>query len=228
MIEVLNRLDGRGFDWQDEQTINQQLALFNQRALPDLANNIKCGNSLIGPDFYDNQQMSMLNEDETYRINAFDWQAEFPEIMNNGGFDAVIGNPPYGVPFTSKESIYLIKHYPVAKNFPDSYCFFMVKALQLIRDGYFLSFIVPNTFCDLETCDEFRFWLLRNSSTDQIWQSGWAFKSAIVDTLVFVIRNKIPDHNAVFNIRVQEQTYTRKQLSFVSNDLHKIDYRNSE
>ncbi len=30
-----------------------------------------------------------------YRVNAFDWEAEFPEIMGRGGFDAVIGNPPY-------------------------------------------------------------------------------------------------------------------------------------
>ena len=213
---------------EDEQTISQQLVLFHQRVLPDLANNIKCGNSLIGPDFYKGQQMSLLDEEEIYRINAFDWQAEFPEIMKAGGFDAVIGNPPYGVPFTGKESIYLSGFYSVARNFPDSYCFFMVKGLQLVRDGGFLSLIVPNTFCDLESCNDFRLWLLKNYSMDQIWQSGWAFKSAIVDTLVFVIRNKTPDLAAALNIRVQERAYTRKLSSFISNDLHKIDYRNSE
>ena len=213
---------------EDEQTIAQQLALFHQRVLPDLANNIKCGNSLIGPDFYDGQQMSLLNEEEMYRINAFDWETEFSEIMGDGGFDAVIGNPPYGVPFTRKESIYLSGHYSVAQNFPDSYCFFMVKGLKLVRDGGFLSLIVPNTFCDLESCNDFRLWLLKNFSTDQIWQSGWAFKSAIVDTLVFVIRKKTPVLAAVLDIQVQERAYTRKQSSFISNDLHKIDYRNSE
>jgi hypothetical protein len=70
---------------EDEQTIAQQLALFHKRVLPDLANNIKCGNSLIGPDFYEGQQMDFLNEEEMYRINVFDWQAEFLEIMKNGG-----------------------------------------------------------------------------------------------------------------------------------------------
>ena len=82
----------------------QQLALFHQRVLPNLGDNIKCGNSLIGPDFYDGQQMTLLHEEEMYRINAFDWQAEFPEIMSNGGFDAVIGNPPYiSIESTSKD-----------------------------------------------------------------------------------------------------------------------------
>ena len=74
-----------------------QLKLFHERALPDLGNNIKCGNSLIGPDFYENQQMFLLDEEDRYRINVFDWKGKegFAEIMKDGGFDAVIGNPPY-------------------------------------------------------------------------------------------------------------------------------------
>lgn len=63
--------------------------------LPDLGNNSKCGNSLIGPDFYQNKQIGLLEDQERYRINAFDWNTEFPAVMKSGGFDAVIGNPPY-------------------------------------------------------------------------------------------------------------------------------------
>ncbi len=96
-----------------------------ERALPDLAFNIKCGNSLIGPDFYDTsgRQMDMFDEEERYRINVFDWHAEFPDVFKatpasrgassrrtskrkdpnepaddsktTPGFDAIIGNPPY-------------------------------------------------------------------------------------------------------------------------------------
>jgi len=80
---------------ENEETLGKSLRLFHERALPDLADNIKCGNSLIGPDFYETQQLSLLDDEERYRINAFDWDAEFPAIMNGGGFDAVIGNPPY-------------------------------------------------------------------------------------------------------------------------------------
>ncbi|HMK61173.1 MAG TPA: TaqI-like C-terminal specificity domain-containing protein [Dissulfurispiraceae bacterium] len=78
---------------ETEQSL-QTLRLFHGRALPDLGDNIKCGNSLIGPDFYE-QQMLPLDEDERLRINVFDWQAEFSEVFKAGGFDAVIGNPPY-------------------------------------------------------------------------------------------------------------------------------------
>ena len=137
---------------EDEQTIAQQLALFHQRVLPDLANNIKCGNSLIGPDFYTGQQMSLLNEEEMYRINAFDWQAEFPEIMNNGGFDAVIGNPPYIRIQGMKEwSPVEVEHYKRAykaagKGNYDIYVVFVEKGLSLLNDRGRLGFILPHKF----------------------------------------------------------------------------------
>lgn len=84
---------------ENRESLERQFRLLHERALPDLAGNIKCGNSLIGPDFYDARQMTLLDEEEQYRINAFDWRAEFPEVFGGkgkeGGFDAVIGNPPY-------------------------------------------------------------------------------------------------------------------------------------
>ena len=94
---------------ENQDTLERQMKLFKERALPDLGSNIKCGNSLIGPDFYSvgaghdlpslfvgaGHVPPSLNEEEIYRINPFDWQKEFPEIMKQGGFDAVIGNPPY-------------------------------------------------------------------------------------------------------------------------------------
>jgi len=66
---------------ESEETLKRQLAIFHQRALPDLGSNIKCGNSLIGSDFYVNRQTGMFDDEEQYRINAFDWETEFPEII---------------------------------------------------------------------------------------------------------------------------------------------------
>ena len=78
---------------ESDQTLQTQL--FHERVLPDLGRNIKCGNSLIGPDFYGNTQLDFLDDNDRARINVFDWKKKFPEIMHAGGFDAVIGNPPY-------------------------------------------------------------------------------------------------------------------------------------
>jgi len=66
---------------EDAQSIGQQLRLFPERALPDLGRNIKCGNSLVGPDFYAGQQMALLSDDEALRVNAFGWPSSRPFFL---------------------------------------------------------------------------------------------------------------------------------------------------
>ncbi len=83
---------------ESKESVNNQLRLFHERALPDLGRNIKCGNSLIGPDFYEGRRKSLFDEEEIYRTNAFNWHDSkhgFGDIMGGGGFQVVIGNPPY-------------------------------------------------------------------------------------------------------------------------------------
>jgi hypothetical protein len=143
---------------ENEDSLNRQLKMWRERALPDLGNNIKCGNSLIGPDFYDNQQMSLLDEEERYRINIFDWKSEFSEIFpspagrgtqgeGKGGFDAVIGNPPY----VRQESLsdfkeYFENHYEAFDGTADLYAYFMEKGLKLLRAGGLFTIIVSSSF----------------------------------------------------------------------------------
>jgi hypothetical protein len=78
---------------ENKATIADLTMYSDERALPDLGNNIKCGNSLIGWDIQ--QDRSDLTQEELWRINPFDWQDGFKEVFSRGGFDAVIGNPPY-------------------------------------------------------------------------------------------------------------------------------------
>ena len=133
---------------ENEQTISRQLQMFHQRALPDLGDNIKCGNSLIGPDFYAGQQMTLLDEEERLRVNAFDWNAEFAAIMKSGGFDAVIGNPPYVriQGFPPEQIDYFSKHYRSAVKNCDLYVSFVERAFSLLKQGGWLGKIVPNKF----------------------------------------------------------------------------------
>lgn len=219
----------KALEGETQASISQQLILFHERVLPNLSRNIKCGNSLIGHDFYDDQ-LDMFPE-QMKKINAFDWEQGFSEIFNQDGFDAVIGNPPYGVPFSREETNYLLSKYPQAKKFPDSYCLFMILAKHISKQRGLQSYIVPNTFCDLENCNDFRNWLLTENTLKEIWQSGWTFKAAVVDTLVFLIVNqkKPKKHSGeLITIKVDDCIYSRKMSSFVDNHLLKIDYRNSE
>jgi hypothetical protein len=80
---------------ETSQTLGQQIQLFQERALPNLADNIKCGNSMIGLDYFSDKLT--FDPTEMKRVNPFDWKTAFPNAINAGGFNCIIGNPPYDV-----------------------------------------------------------------------------------------------------------------------------------
>jgi len=130
---------------ENSETLGKNLNLFRQRALPSLDNNIKCGNSLIAPDFYDGQQLGLMDEEELYRINVFDWTSEFSSVTENGGFDAVIGNPPYvRQEMLSEFKEYFKSHYQVYHGYADLYSYFIEQGLALLQDNGLFGYIVAN------------------------------------------------------------------------------------
>ncbi|NLO72789.1 MAG: N-6 DNA methylase [candidate division WS1 bacterium] len=130
------------------ETADATLQLFHERLLPNLDENIKCGNSLIGSDYFADRLLP--DEEELRRVNPFDWEQGFPEIMKAGGFDCVIGNPPY-LSFSGRQKpegyegsiAYWKRHYPW-DSWPTSHGLFLVRALELRRSGGTISFIVPD------------------------------------------------------------------------------------
>ncbi len=139
---------------ETEQTISPQLQLIHERALPDLGENIKCGNSLIGPDYAVGSQLSFLDDEEQYRVNAFDWRQGFPQVFagENPGFDVVIGNPPYIRIQVMKEWAPLeVEHYKrhytaAGRGNYDIYVVFVEKGLGLLNRQGRLGFILPHKF----------------------------------------------------------------------------------
>lgn len=131
-------------------SIQNNQDLFNERALPSLEDNIKCGNSLIGNDFYESHLD--LDDDTLYKINCFDWNSKFRDIMKAGGFDVVIGNPPYVKIQTMMESSPLSvetlkQNYKSASSGNiDIYLCFVEKALQLLKSTGEMGYILPNKF----------------------------------------------------------------------------------
>jgi hypothetical protein len=154
---------------ENQQTLATQLRMFQERALPDLGKNIKCGNSLIAPEFYDNQQASFFDDEERYRINVFDWQAEFPEIMSVGGFDAVIGNPPYIRMESFKQlKAYLKSHYEVHDERSDLYAYIIERGHKILnKDGVF-GMIVSNKFLRSNYGKPLRDFLAHNTNVNRI------------------------------------------------------------
>ncbi|MDO8141873.1 MAG: TaqI-like C-terminal specificity domain-containing protein [Candidatus Brocadiales bacterium] len=185
---------------ESEQTIVKQLKMFHERALPDLGNNIKCGNSLIGPDFYQGKQMNLFDGDECYRINPFDWDKEFPEIMKNGGFDAVIGNPPY-VDIKSlpeKNVKYIFSTYPSANNRINLFAAFIERSLALVQSSHFqYSMIVPTALLTQDSYKTLRHKILNNYQISKLVRLpnesfGASAGDVKVDTVIFVFKEKNP------------------------------------
>jgi len=143
---------------EGETAQSVQLELIHQRVLPDLGDNIKCGNSLIGSDFYAQPGLPEMDPDDHLRVNVFDWDGKdgFPEIMKAGGFDAVIGNPPYiriqTMRDTQPEAVeYFGRRYvSAAKGNYDIYVVFAERALALLNHTGRAGFILPNKFFSAE------------------------------------------------------------------------------
>jgi Eco57I restriction-modification methylase/restriction endonuclease TaqI-like protein/restriction-modification enzyme MmeI-like protein len=176
---------------ESEQTLATQLRFYHERALPDLGRNIKCGNSLIGPDFYEQSEMLFLDEEERYRINVFDWNAEFPEIMKAGGFNAVIGNPPYVRMELFKEiKIYLASRYESHDERTDLYVYFVERSLELLRRGGLYGVIVSNKWVRSKYGEKLRAVVEKSGTIESIIDFGElpVFQKAATFPAIFIMR----------------------------------------
>lgn len=179
---------------EDETATTTQYAMFgtDERLLPDLADNIKWGNSLIGSDFYAGKQLPMFDDEAIYRVKAFDWEVEFSAIMGAGGFDAVIGNPPYGADIDDEGKAYFLNRFQHQNYQLDSYMLFIEQGINLLSDYGHWGMIIPNTWLlNLQT-EGIRRYLFDNLKVKEVVHySDRVFKAAAVDTQIAILE-KIP------------------------------------
>lgn len=128
----------------------------SNKPLSSLDDHIRDGNSLIGPEFYSG--LAPYNEDERERINAFDWQAAFPGVFARGGFDCVVGNPPYVklqnfrkvhadmAAFLSRDPAQGGAYESTQTGNFDLYLPFIEKGIQLLNENGRLGYIAPSVW----------------------------------------------------------------------------------
>ena len=201
---------------ENENAETLQGSLFTERILPDLSSNIKCGNSLIGSDFWETNDMSQFSNEEIMKINAFDWEVEFSEIMKIGGpdrrstnevgFDAVIGNPPWGSLFLQNEKKYLSERYNTFLGNFDSYLFFIEKAIKLCKNNRNLSFITPDTWIKVPQSKKLREYVVKETEINCITVlPDKIFKGVSANCIIF---------NLIKSILFQEKKCTINISSF--------------
>ncbi len=205
---------------ESQDTVNQQLSFFHQRALPDLGMNIKCGNSLIGPDFYEGKQDSFLDAEEHYRINAFDWKREFAGVFaSSGGFDVVIGNPPYRMlqPHNTEVNIlrYLRNNYLAAEYKLEMFHMFIQKSITLLSKNGYHGYIVPTTILNNVYAEPLRNWITDKCCVEYISVANEKiFITADVHTAVFIFRHQADEDTRAKNIILTTYKLNEAFLSF--------------
>ncbi len=173
------------------------------RGLPCLDDNIKCGNMLIAPDF--GADDAQLTQAQSVAARPFDWRVAFAAVAHAGGFDAVVGNPPYGVVFSAAQRAYLKRRFVHQGYRADSYLLFIELCLrELVRPNGFCGLIVPNPWLTNLKQQPLRLFVLQNAVVEKIVHFGCAmFKAqAVVDTQIVLLRRQMPQQNHVHTHRV--------------------------
>lgn len=215
-----------GVDINQESVEITKLALWLHTASPgkplcSLDHNIRCGNSLVGPDFADfythrhQTLFAQADENERERINAFDWPTAFPEVFSHGGFDCVIGNPPYIKLQHFRRAQEDTAAYLVEAKTPDGtplyastqsgnfdmYLPFIEKGLRLLRPEGRMGYIAPNVWMVNEYGKPLRQLIRRTRSLDR-WldfKSHQIFDEAITYTaLQFFRGSAVPSLTCAF------------------------------
>ena len=171
------------------------------KILPSMTDNIKCGNSLIANDYYAQKDLDGLDLAEQRKVNAFDWDKQFASVFEQGGFDCVIGNPPYVLcqPGTTEESLLAYyKMYTVASYKIDLFHLFFEKAITLLNKKGLMGFITPNTYLTNKYIKILRHFILKNCDVNNIVIHDKVFASVSVDVATIILsKNKEANHSVL-------------------------------
>lgn len=209
-----------GVDINEESVEIAQLALWLRTAKPHrklntLSQNIKCGNSLI-------------SDPAVAGDKAFDWQKEFPKVFEKGGFDVVIGNPPYVFArekVSEKDKVYYSSQYDSAKYQVNTYILFMEQSMLLTKENGMVGLIIPNSWLMTYSGEALRKILLEKASVDKIVNLyGKSFADANVETVISIFEKKVSNFDHMIDIlktnensKSFDHLHYKKQADFSKN-----------
>jgi type I restriction-modification system DNA methylase subunit len=208
-----------GVDLNEESIEIAKLSLWLRTAQPkrkltSLNNNIKCGNSLI--------DSKAIAGDK-----AFNWKEQFPEVFAKGGFDVIIGNPPYVFArdnFRQEEKDFFVSKYVSAKYQINTYLLFIEKSVHLIKNNGIYGLIIPNSWLMMYSGEGLRKFLLKTNKINQIINlAGFSFETANVETVILLAEKESSKKENTVEILLNNGnefylSHTKKQTEFSKNE----------
>ncbi len=207
---------------------SQQRAL-HAALLPSLSKNIVCGNSLIGWDILEGK---LFDSGEERKLNPMNFEDAFPEVMKRGGFDAIVGNPPWislsgkfrNEVYPQSAVDYLISRFHGNTYMPNMYEYFIAQGLNVVRDGGYFSFIVPDRFGFNSQFVNLRRRMLEESEILSLLYRA-PFPYVVADTLIFVVQKGTPGKDHTLSISEYERSTTsRAQSELLKDANHAFEY----
>ena len=198
---------------ETEASIAHQTKMFHERVLPSLESNIKSGNSLIDTDFYS----GTLDFGDEKKIKPFNWQKGFPEVFKQGGFDAVIGNPPY-LKLTANNSEPTLLSYYQSKfqsysggSSKNLFQLFLERVKNISPQIF--SFIVPEALLTTDSNGKLREILLQSFNINSIVTfDHFVFEDATIGTTIIVGEIKSNEKTKIIRIDNEKKEHLIQKI----------------
>ncbi len=190
----------------------ENLPMFAETYLPELKENIKCGNSLISWDILDMDILPAApveRQAELERIKPFDWRKEFPEIFANGGFDVVIGNPPWGSKDILEEldiNYITAKFSRSAHNLNVFAIFVDASTKHFLRKKGLLGFLIPKNFIKTDAYRDYRLDLLCEHNFRKIIDYG-KFPGVAQEAIAIILAAKEKPGTKIIREYFEDEKY---------------------
>ena len=210
-----------GVDLNEESVEIAKLSLWLRTAQPnrklnDLSNNIKCGNSLI-------------DDPAIAGKKAFNWQEEFPQVFAKGGFDVVIGNPPYVKEAINKSAFNGLHKHPCYQGKMDLWYFFGCLGLDIVKkETGLISYIAPNNWITNDGASSFRNKVIESAEIIEFIDFGdfKVFDSAGIQTMIYCMKNS--NINDEYKISYSRLADKHPDINTIENLLNKKNTTNTE
>ncbi len=196
-------------------------ALFEREKLPFL-HNIKNGNSLI---YGTDEELKKYFGKDFKEKKPFNWQEEFSEVFKQGGFDIIIGNPPWGAEIEELDKKYYKNLFQSSTGIIDTFSLFIEKSFSLLKESGCLGFVLPDIVL-LKNYPQIRKLILDKSIISKVYYTGMAFQGVNLDSVIMVFKvekDGLKRNKNIIDVIVNDEHKKIEQRLFYENKDYKFN-----